>query len=153
MYGRLSAAEIFLQVAVRKAAFGQVLLVIVLGRPELRSRDDFGDNRAFEGFLRRIARCTGVGFLLGRVEKDRGAVLVADVGTLARLPAIVGQVRRGARFTVFYRSRPAFHVVPVDATIEVLGDLASDSLYHAKPLGRSTDGRSASDHDSLLYRK
>jgi antitoxin (DNA-binding transcriptional repressor) of toxin-antitoxin stability system len=71
----------------------------------------------------------------------------------ASLPAIVGKVRRGARFTVLYRSRPAFQVVPVDATPETVGDLASDSLYHAKPIGRSTDGRSAADHDSLLYRK
>ena len=71
----------------------------------------------------------------------------------ASLPAIVGKVRRGARFTVLYRSRPAFQVVPVDATAESMGDLASDSLYRAKPVGRSKDGRSAADHDSLLYRK
>ena len=71
----------------------------------------------------------------------------------ASLPAIVEKVRRGARFTVLYRSRPAFQVVPVDATPDTVGDLASDPLYHAKPLGRSTDGRSAADHDSLLYRK
>jgi hypothetical protein len=71
----------------------------------------------------------------------------------ASLPAIVGKVRRGARFTVLYRSRPAFQAVPVDVSPEIVGDLASDSLYHAKPIGRSTDGRSAADHDSLLYRK
>ena len=71
----------------------------------------------------------------------------------ASLPAIVGKVRRGARFTVLYRSRAAFQVVPVDALPETGGDLASDPLYHAQPLGRSTDGRSAADHDSLLYRK
>ena len=69
------------------------------------------------------------------------------------LPAIVGKVRRGARFTVLYRSRPAFQVVPVDATPDTAGDLASDRLYHAKPLGRSNDNHSAADHDSLLYRK
>jgi antitoxin (DNA-binding transcriptional repressor) of toxin-antitoxin stability system len=71
----------------------------------------------------------------------------------ATLPAIVGKVRRGARFTVLYRSRPAFQLVPVDAGPETVGDLASDSLYRAKPVGRSTDGRSAADHDSPLYRK
>lgn len=71
----------------------------------------------------------------------------------ASLPAIVGKVRRGARFTVLYRSLPAFQVVPVDASPETAGDLAGDSLYHAKPIGRSTDGRSAADHDWLLYRK
>jgi len=69
------------------------------------------------------------------------------------LPALVEKVRRGARFTVLYRSRPAFQVVPVDAIPEPAGNLESDPIYHAKPLGRSTDGRSAADHDSLLYRK
>jgi len=69
------------------------------------------------------------------------------------LPALVEKVRRGARFTVLYRSRPAFQVVPVDASPETAGDLASDPLYHAKPLGRSNDNHAAADHDSLLYRK
>jgi len=71
----------------------------------------------------------------------------------ASLPAIVGKVRRGARFTVLYRGRPAFLLVPVDATFKIAGDLASDSLYRAKPIGRSTDGRSTVEVDSLLYRK
>jgi antitoxin (DNA-binding transcriptional repressor) of toxin-antitoxin stability system len=71
----------------------------------------------------------------------------------ASLPAVVEKVRRGARFTVLYRSRPAFQVVPMDAAPSALGDLESDPLYHAKPLGRSTDGRRAADHDSLLYGK
>ena len=71
----------------------------------------------------------------------------------ASLPEVVEKVRRGARFTVLYRSRPAFQVVPVDAAVASLGDLKSDPLYQAKPVGRSTDGRRAADHDSLLYRK
>jgi antitoxin (DNA-binding transcriptional repressor) of toxin-antitoxin stability system len=71
----------------------------------------------------------------------------------ASLPEVVEKVRRGARFTVLYRSRPAFQVVPVDGVAGTVGDLENDSLYHAKPVGRSTDGRQAADHDSLLYRK
>jgi antitoxin (DNA-binding transcriptional repressor) of toxin-antitoxin stability system len=71
----------------------------------------------------------------------------------ASLPPIVGKARRGARFTALYHNRPAFQVVPVDAGPEPAGDLTSDSLYRAKPLGRSAGGRSAADHDSLLYRK
>jgi len=71
----------------------------------------------------------------------------------ASLPAVVGKVRRGARFTVLYRSRPAFQVVPVDDAPGVACDLENDPLYRAQPLGRSTDGRSAADHDSMLYRK
>jgi antitoxin (DNA-binding transcriptional repressor) of toxin-antitoxin stability system len=32
----------------------------------------------------------------------------------ATLPDVVERVRKGARFTVIYRSRPAFQIVPVD---------------------------------------
>lgn len=71
----------------------------------------------------------------------------------ASLPELVQKVRRGARFTVLYRSRPAFQVVPVEATADGTTDLESDPLYRAQPLGRSTDGRSSADHDSLLYGK
>jgi antitoxin (DNA-binding transcriptional repressor) of toxin-antitoxin stability system len=71
----------------------------------------------------------------------------------ASLPEVVEKVRRGARFTVLYRSRPAFQLVPIDASAGALGDLKDDPLYQAKPLGRSTDGRRAADHDSILYPK
>ncbi|MCU0772444.1 MAG: type II toxin-antitoxin system prevent-host-death family antitoxin [Verrucomicrobia bacterium] len=71
----------------------------------------------------------------------------------ASLPSVVERVRRGARFTVVYRSRPAFHLIPVEATEAGSGDLKSDPLYHAKPLGRSTDKRSATEHDVMLYPK
>jgi antitoxin (DNA-binding transcriptional repressor) of toxin-antitoxin stability system len=70
----------------------------------------------------------------------------------ATLPAIVAKVRRGARFTVLYRSRPAFQVVPVDAPAAPEVGFEEDSLYRAKALGRSTDLRSAADHETLLYR-
>ena len=69
----------------------------------------------------------------------------------AGLPQVVRKVRRGMRFTVLYRSRPAFQVVPVDALESPTGEVAEDPLYRAKPLGRSVDGRSAADHDALLY--
>jgi prevent-host-death family protein len=71
----------------------------------------------------------------------------------ARLPEVVEKVRRGARFTVLYRSRPAFQVVPVDATPDSRPSLKDEPLYRAKALGRSKDGRSAADHDALLYGK
>jgi antitoxin (DNA-binding transcriptional repressor) of toxin-antitoxin stability system len=71
----------------------------------------------------------------------------------ASLPKVVEKVRRGARYAVLYRSRPAFQLVPIDAAAGALGDLKDDPLYHAKPLGRSTDGRRAADHDSVLYPK
>ena len=69
----------------------------------------------------------------------------------ASLPEVVEKVRRGARFTVLYRSRPAFHIVPAEPAPEALPPLKEDPLYRAKPVGRSTDGRSAADHDRLLY--
>ncbi|HRZ37799.1 MAG TPA: hypothetical protein P5534_15730 [Candidatus Paceibacterota bacterium] len=70
----------------------------------------------------------------------------------ASLPDVVERVRRGARFTVLYRSRPAFQVIPVGATGAPRGKVDDEPLYRAKPLGRSTDHRSAADHDDLLYR-
>jgi antitoxin (DNA-binding transcriptional repressor) of toxin-antitoxin stability system len=70
----------------------------------------------------------------------------------ASLPAVVAKVRRGARFTVLYRSRPAFQVVPVDVPASPEAAIEEDPLYRAKALGRSTDRRSAADHDTMLYR-
>lgn len=67
------------------------------------------------------------------------------------LPEVVKKVRRGVCFTVLYRSRPAFQVVPVGAPVEAPGDLDREPLYRAGPVGRSTDGRSAAEHDALLY--
>ncbi len=71
----------------------------------------------------------------------------------ASLPEVVEKVRRGAKFTVLYRSRPAFQVVPVEPAPSAMGDLDRDPIYHAPAVGRSTDGRSAADHDALLYSK
>ncbi|MSR20633.1 MAG: hypothetical protein EXR91_06590 [Gemmatimonadetes bacterium] len=67
------------------------------------------------------------------------------------LGKIVESVRKGASFTVLYRSRPAFEIVPVDAVDLDLGDPQEDPLYGAPAVGRSNDGRSAADHDALLY--
>ena len=69
----------------------------------------------------------------------------------ASLPKVVERVRKGARFTVLYRSRPAFRIVPVDEVPEAESDLAKEPLFQAKPVGRSSDGRSAADHDLTLY--
>ncbi len=71
----------------------------------------------------------------------------------AALPEVVERVRRGARFTVIYRSRPAFQIVPVDESAVPRLPLESDSLYRAKPVGRSKDDLTASEHDLTLYRE
>lgn len=70
----------------------------------------------------------------------------------ASLPKLVERVRRGARFTVLYRSRRAFQIVPIDEPEAPRTSLEADSLYRAKAVGRSRDGRTAADHDAVLYR-
>lgn len=69
----------------------------------------------------------------------------------ASLPQVVERVRKGTRFTVLYRSRPAFQIVPAGETEASAGSLADDSLYHARAVGRSHDGRTSADHDAALY--
>jgi antitoxin (DNA-binding transcriptional repressor) of toxin-antitoxin stability system len=69
----------------------------------------------------------------------------------ATLPDVVERVRKGVRFTVIYRSRPAFQIVPVDAKGGAPSSLADDTLYRARPLGSSDDGRTSIDHDAILY--
>lgn len=69
----------------------------------------------------------------------------------ASLPKLVESVSRGARYTVLYRSRRAFQIVPVDDADPPRGALESDPLYRAKALGKSVDGKTAADHDAILY--
>jgi prevent-host-death family protein len=69
----------------------------------------------------------------------------------ASLPKIVERVRRGERFTVIYRSRPALRLVPVsDDTLRSV-PLEDDPLYRAEAVGASSDGLSSRDHDRILY--
>lgn len=70
----------------------------------------------------------------------------------ASLPEIVRRARRGERFVVLYRSRPAFQVVPIDEDATPSGAAEDDSLFGAPPLGRSTDGLTSEAHDAVLYR-
>ena len=69
----------------------------------------------------------------------------------ATLPDVVERVRKGTRFTVIYRSRPAFQIVPVNETGDATVSLSDDSLYRAEPVGSSRDGRTSADHDAILY--
>ena len=69
----------------------------------------------------------------------------------ATLPRIVARVRKGARYTVLYRSQPAFLIVPIGETAPPSKVFADDALYGAKAVGRSRDGRTSADHDALLY--
>jgi antitoxin (DNA-binding transcriptional repressor) of toxin-antitoxin stability system len=69
----------------------------------------------------------------------------------ASLPDVVERVRKGARFTVIYRSRPAFQIVPIDAEDRPAAALEDDPLYRAPAVGRSSDGLNGADHDAVLY--
>jgi len=69
----------------------------------------------------------------------------------ASLPDVVERVRKGARFTVIYRSRQAFQIVPVSDAEHEPGALAEEPLYRARAVGHSRDGRTAADHDRVLY--
>lgn len=69
----------------------------------------------------------------------------------ASLPDVVERVRKGTRFTVIYRSRPAFQIVPVTDLEHGPGALDEDPLYRAEAVGQSRDGRTAADHDTVLY--
>lgn len=63
---------------------------------------------------------------------------------------VVERVRRDEEFTVLYRGRPAFRIVPVDGRFGA-GAPEADSLYGAGEVGRSGDGPTAVDHDRVLY--
>lgn len=69
----------------------------------------------------------------------------------ASLPEVVAKVRKGARFTVVYRSKPAFQLVPIGETESASSALSDDTLYQAAPVGRSTDGGSSDDHNASAY--
>ncbi|MEZ5291542.1 MAG: type II toxin-antitoxin system prevent-host-death family antitoxin [Vicinamibacterales bacterium] len=69
------------------------------------------------------------------------------------LPDVVRRAQKGERFTVIYRSRPAFKIVPLDEAEHAMPPLEEDPLYQAEALGSSSDGRTAADHDELLYPK
>ena len=71
----------------------------------------------------------------------------------ASLPEIVKRVQRGDRYTVFYRSRPAFRIVGMNAEEKILAPLSDDPLYRAEAIGESVDGLNGIDHDMMLYRK
>lgn len=71
----------------------------------------------------------------------------------ASLPKIVERVRKGDQYTVLYRSRPAFRLVPVSPESAIVGPIEEDPLFGAPALGRTSDGHTSVDHDRILYGK
>ena len=69
-----------------------------------------------------------------------------------RLKDVVENVKHGRRYTVLYRSQPAFDIVPVGGPSIETVPLESDPLYQAPPVGASAAGDAAARHDEVLYR-
>ena len=69
-----------------------------------------------------------------------------------QLQDVVEKVRHGGRFTVLYRSRPAFDIVPVGNPSLDSSPLESDPLYRGPAVGSSESGDAAAQHDEVLYR-
>lgn len=69
----------------------------------------------------------------------------------AELPKIVEETRKGASFTVLYRSRPAFDIVPPHEPQLAVCALENDPLYQAEAVGRSGKTGAAINHDKWLY--
>jgi prevent-host-death family protein len=71
----------------------------------------------------------------------------------ASLPEIVKRVQNGDQYTVLYRSRPAFRIIPLSDEEEIRLPLSDDPLYQAGAVGESIDGLTGEDHDSVIYRR
>jgi prevent-host-death family protein len=69
----------------------------------------------------------------------------------ATLADVVRRARKGERFLVIHRSKPAFRLIPVDPGEQPLPPLEEDPLYGSPALGESRDGLSSKDHDAVLY--
>jgi len=67
------------------------------------------------------------------------------------LQSVIRRVQKGKRYTLLYRGRPVCEIVPVNRPLVPVGPLEDDPLYQAKAFGASTDGRTAADHDDVLY--
>ena len=69
-----------------------------------------------------------------------------------RLRDVVENVKHGRRYTVLYRSQPAFDIVPVGTPSAESIPLEADPMYQAPPVGSSRSGEAAARHDEVLYR-
>ena len=67
------------------------------------------------------------------------------------LPKIIESVHKGGKFTVLYRNRPAFRIVPIEEDLQINSPLSNDPLYQAKAIGESSDVHDGANHDALLY--
>ena len=68
-----------------------------------------------------------------------------------QLQDVVEKVQHGERFTVLYRSRPAFGIVPVGNPPLDSTPLEPDPLYQTPAVGASESGDAATRHNEMLY--
>src|SRR5262249_19150196 len=118
----------------------QVVLVVGLGGPELGRGRDLGDDRAREPRLGRLLRCLRLGLLLGRVEEDRRAVLIADVR------ALPVELRRVVQLPERVQQLVVGHLLGVELDehgLGVAGRVAADLLIRrwVRAPARVPDGR------------
>jgi antitoxin (DNA-binding transcriptional repressor) of toxin-antitoxin stability system len=67
------------------------------------------------------------------------------------LPRIIRRIGEGQRYVVLHRSKPTFELIPLGADPRPLPPVEQDPLFRLGPLGRSSDGAPAADHDRFLY--
>lgn len=67
------------------------------------------------------------------------------------MPRVVRSVRKGKRFLVLHRSRPAFELAPPEPSAQPLPPLEEDPVFGWDGVGGSEDGLRAADHDRVLY--
>jgi len=88
------------------------------------------------------------------MRRDRkGEDIVINAKELRQiLGKVVEAVRAGRRYTVLYRSRPAFRIVPIgEQPTRELCPLEQDPLYQMGALGHSGDPSVADRHDEIIY--
>ena len=69
----------------------------------------------------------------------------------AQMPRVLRSVRKGKRFLVLHRSKPAFELVSPSGATSPLPPLEEDPVFNWAGVGESSDGLSAADHDRVLY--
>jgi antitoxin (DNA-binding transcriptional repressor) of toxin-antitoxin stability system len=69
----------------------------------------------------------------------------------SQMPRVLRSVRKGKRFLVLHRSKPAFELVSPSGAASPLPPLEQDPVFNWSGVGESSDGLGAADHDRVLY--
>ena len=84
--------------------------------------------------------------------KDPEDIVINTKELRATLKQVIEGVARGCRYTVLYRSRPAFRIVPVEEAEHAEPiPLERDPLYKAEALFSSETGDLGERHDEIIY--